>query len=126
MRKSALGLLTYVLTGMVFYCWICPLEGDELPGTNSTGVVTWIDSLYFTMVTLTTVGYGDFHPAANDTVSELFTCLFVLFGILFVSIGLSFFVGNILDQQEKLIASVLDNDDGAELPGKCGLSLRDW
>ena len=123
-RKSALGLLAYVATGTIFYCWICPLEDGNPPPMNIN--VTWIDSLYFTMVTLTTVGYGDFHPKDGDVASELFTCVFVLVGILFVSIGFSFFISSILDQQEKLIAGVLDNDDSPNLPGKCGLSQRDW
>jgi len=128
-RKSACGLFTYILVGTIFYCWICPLQGEATTIVNNVTTiknVTWIDSLYFTMVTLTTVGYGDFHPAADDYGSELFTCVFVLFGILFVSIGLSFFVSNILDKQERLLASTLDNDDGVTLPGKCGLSQRDW
>lgn len=127
-RKSALGLFVYLAVGVVFYSCVSPLENTNppLPGHNATAVVTWIDSLYFTMVTLTTVGYGDFHPKDGDIVSELFTCVFVLVGILFVSIGLSFFVSNILDKQENLIASVLDNDISPTAPGKCGLSQLDW
>ena len=50
----------------------------------------------------------------------------LLVGILFVSIGLSFFISSILDKQERLIAGALDNDAGVMLPGKCGLSQRDW
>ena len=55
-----------------------------------------------------------------------FPQVFVLGGILFVSIFLSFFVINILDKQENMIASVLDNDVSPTAPGKCGLTQLDW
>ena len=43
-----------------------------------------------------------------------------------MSIFLSFFVINILDKQENMIASVLDNDVSPTAPGKCGLTQLDW
>lgn len=39
----------------------------------------WIDSLYFTVITLTTVGYGDLSPSRPG--SKLFTVAIVLLGI---------------------------------------------
>ena len=40
---------------------------------------SWVDSLYFTVITLTTVGYGDLSP--TRTISKLFTVVIVLLGI---------------------------------------------
>ena len=40
---------------------------------------TWIESFYFTIATITTVGYGDIAPS-NDG-SRLITALFILFGV---------------------------------------------
>jgi hypothetical protein len=39
----------------------------------------WVDSLYFTVITLTTVGYGDLNPTTPG--SKIFTVVFILIGI---------------------------------------------
>ncbi len=39
----------------------------------------WVDSVYFTVITLTTVGYGDLNPTTAG--SKLFTVALVLVGI---------------------------------------------
>ena len=39
----------------------------------------WLDSLYFSVITLTTVGYGDFSPATDF--GKIFTIIFVVIGI---------------------------------------------
>ena len=40
---------------------------------------TWVDSFYFTVMTLTTVGYGDHTP--TSPLSKIFTTMFILFGL---------------------------------------------
>lgn len=39
----------------------------------------WLDSLYFSVITLATVGYGDFSPQTN--LGKLFTILYIFLGI---------------------------------------------
>ena len=39
----------------------------------------WVDSVYFTVITLTTVGYGDLHPTTAG--SRIFTVVLILIGI---------------------------------------------
>jgi voltage-gated potassium channel Kch len=39
----------------------------------------WIDSLYFAVITLTTVGYGDLSP--SHPISKIFTILYIFAGL---------------------------------------------
>ncbi len=40
---------------------------------------SWIDSIYFSIITLTTIGYGDFSPQTDA--GKLFTIFYILIGI---------------------------------------------
>lgn len=53
-----------------------------------------LDSLYFSVITVATVGYGDLHPTKD--ISKIFTMVYVIFGVgfflyLFSSITEHFF-----------------------------------
>jgi voltage-gated potassium channel Kch len=39
----------------------------------------WIDSIYFSIITLTTVGYGDFSPQTAE--GKIFTIFYIIVGI---------------------------------------------
>lgn len=64
-RHVAYLALLYILAGGVFYHFVEKF--------------TWLDSFYFTFITLATVGYGDFAP--KTAVGKLFTMFYVLLGI---------------------------------------------
>lgn len=40
---------------------------------------TWIDSIYFSVITLTTIGYGDYSPQTDE--GKLFTIFYIIIGI---------------------------------------------
>lgn len=40
---------------------------------------SWLDSIYFSIITLTTIGYGDFSPQTNE--GKLFTIFYIIIGI---------------------------------------------
>lgn len=54
---------------------------------------SFVDSLYFSMVTMSTVGYGDLSPTTAG--SKFFTILFVVFGITVPFVRLSNVVADI-------------------------------
>lgn len=71
-RNAALILLALLVSGTVFYSTV---EGWGI-----------VDSLYFSVVTLSTVGYGDLSP--GTTAGKLFTIFYILVGIgLFVAVA---------------------------------------
>ena len=56
----------YILWAILFYGWA---EGWSA-----------VDAIYFSAVTMSTVGYGDLSPSDNAT-SEVITVIFIFFGI---------------------------------------------
>lgn len=64
----------------------------------------WVDALYFTVITLTTVGYGDFSPAT--TLGKLFTIVYLLLGL-----GLLASFISIIAMHYQDMSSVISTDD---------------
>ena len=58
----------------------------------------WIQSFYFSVVTITTVGYGDFTPT-ND-ISRLFTAIYIMIGVSIGLVALSMIGAEILRYRE--------------------------
>ncbi len=69
--RILLAMTAILITGAsVFYRWV---EGWG-----------WLDSVYFSVITIATVGYGDFSP--QTALGKLFTIFYVLCGLgLFVA-----------------------------------------
>jgi voltage-gated potassium channel len=67
---AVLALVSLILTGTIVYKYL-----EDW---------TWDESFYFTVVTISTVGYGDLHP--TTALSRTFTALFIIAG---VAIGLA-------------------------------------
>ncbi|MEI7690256.1 MAG: potassium channel family protein [bacterium] len=59
---------------------------------------SWISALYFTVVTMATVGYGDLHPTTD--LSRLFTIFFILFGVTIALASITFIGGQYLSRRE--------------------------
>jgi hypothetical protein len=73
---------------------------------------TAVDALYFSVVTLTTVGYGDYNVNLEDDLAVGFTTFFVLLGISFIGYVLTLAVGKLLDVQEDAIAHAFVSPGG--------------
>lgn len=73
---------------------------------------SFVDSFYFCVVTITTVGYGDLMPSHDS--SKWFSCFFVIFGVGLVGGALGILGGYLLDQQdaaEKALMKAVGADD---------------
>ncbi len=64
-RNLTIFVIVTILVGTVFY--------HEIEGWG------WIDSVYFCVTTLTTVGYGDIYPITDA--GKIFTVLYIIIGI---------------------------------------------
>ncbi|GAB4842951.1 hypothetical protein Ancab_012929 [Ancistrocladus abbreviatus] len=100
-RQAAIGLLVYVvITVSIFIATSGKFKGSR--------TVAPIDALYFTVVTLCTIGYGDIVP--DTTFSKLFTCVLILVGFGFVDILLNGLVTYVLDRQEAVLLGAVDEN----------------
>lgn len=79
-RVESLILVTYAV--IVFFALVY-LRLAQAPG-QFTGLATRIDALYFTMTTLTTVGYGDVH--ADGQVARLVVTVQLAFDLVFLGL----------------------------------------
>lgn len=71
-----LAAISVIATGTVFYHYFMPLK--------------WLDAIYFSVITITTVGYGDIHPT-ND-ITKIFTIFYVLIGVGIIASSLNIIV----------------------------------
>ncbi|KAL5990081.1 hypothetical protein ACLOJK_010978 [Asimina triloba] len=93
-RQAAILLALYLSFGVLIYF----LYRDSFSADETHPVV---DALYFCIVTMCTIGYGDITPATPST--KIFSILFVLVGFGFIDILLSGMVSYVLDLQENLL-----------------------
>lgn len=98
-KKVGIFLFFYLALGTVcFY-----LVGDQISGKKTNGV---LDSIYFCIVTMTTVGYGDLVP--NSVASKLLACAFVFSGMALVGLIVSKGADYLVEKQEVLLVKALN------------------
>jgi potassium channel subfamily K len=95
--QAFLGLLLYLAAGVTIYTWMEEDFSSMSPSTHHHV----IDAIYFCIVTMCTIGYGDIVP--RTPLAKLFSCAFVLVGFGFIDILLSGMVSYVLDKQEALL-----------------------
>ncbi|CAA7045697.1 unnamed protein product [Microthlaspi erraticum] len=98
LRRMIMFLVLYISIGtLCFY-----LVRDQISGHKTNGV---LDSIYFCIVTMTTVGYGDLVP--NSSASRLLACAFVFSGMVLMSSILSRAADYLVEKQETLLVKAL-------------------
>jgi hypothetical protein len=98
-RALLFNVVLLLAVGSVFY-W--QVEGWSL-----------FDSLYFCVITLCTVGYGDFTP--QTTLGRGFTIIYVLLGIGLIVAFASYFANQMVSRRETHIMRRRGTDPNVEL-----------
>ncbi|KAK3037412.1 hypothetical protein RJ639_030174 [Escallonia herrerae] len=93
-RQAFLLLVLYLSLGVIIYS----VNRHHFKAIETHPVV---DALYFCVVSMCTIGYGDITP--DSTMTKLFSILFVLVGFGFIDILLTGMVGYVLDLQENYL-----------------------
>lgn len=65
----------------------------------------YVDSFYFTGITLSTIGYGDLYPTTD--ISKIFTVFFAFAGIGILAAALSIIAGAYFEKRERLLGESL-------------------
>ncbi len=86
---SLLVLLAVIAAGTIGFKYI---ERDQ--------GLTWTDSLYFTIVTITTVGYGDLHPTTEA--GRLFAIPIIVVGVSSALSTLTFLFGSLVEERIRI------------------------
>ncbi|KAK1398493.1 two-pore potassium channel 1 [Heracleum sosnowskyi] len=98
LKRVLIFLVLYLAAGTIcFY-----LVRDHIKGMKTNGI---LDSVYFCIVTMTTVGYGDLVP--DSTPSKLLACVFVFSGMALVCLTLSSAADYLVEKQEFLLVRAL-------------------
>ena len=88
LRECILAIFSYLCLGTISYSYI--FEKWSL-----------VDSLYFSVVTFTSVGYGDLTPATLP--AKIFTCFFGLSGLAFLGAAISTIGSSLIEKEEQFI-----------------------
>lgn len=80
----------------------------QIKGEKTNGV---LDSIYFCIVTMTTVGYGDLVP--HSTLAKLLACVYVFFGMALVGLILGKAADYLVEKQQLLLVKAIHNYENA-------------
>ncbi|KAH1263824.1 Two-pore potassium channel 1 [Glycine max] len=97
-KRMAIYLAVYLGVGaLIFY-----LVRNQIKGQKTDGI---LDALYFTIVTMTTVGYGDLVP--NSHLAKLLACAFVFSGMALIGLIVSKAADYLVEKQELLLVKAM-------------------
>ena|SRR5829696_438629 len=87
--------VVFLLLGAVIICGSAKVYLDCLifSSEEPNGVTSYVDTLYFSVITWTTVGYGDIRPSPG---ARPMTAIEALFGAIYMGLFISFIVSKLL------------------------------
>lgn len=124
--KCAMLVIFYFALGAIVFINTCKKEVEDADGNTVWVDWTFVDSLYFAVVTITTTGYGDLLPKNADQNLEdgakVFACFFAYFGVGVIAAVMGFLLAilvekhsgqNLLDQVKSAASDALHKAEGA-------------
>ncbi|CAI0437493.1 unnamed protein product [Linum tenue] len=100
-KQVAVYLAIYLGLGTLSFYFV----KDDFIGKKTNNL---LDALYFCVVTMTTVGYGDLVP--NSSAAKLLACLFVFTGMALVALIMSKAADYLAEKQEILLLKAMHRD----------------
>jgi potassium channel subfamily K, other eukaryote len=100
-RQDSVSVILYISIGVFVYM-------TSIEGFKGKSRFKLVDALYFTIISLCTIGYGDIVPCTDFT--KVFTCLFLLVGVRFIDIMLNGLLRNVLDKQRTVLLSTMNDN----------------
>ncbi|XP_075478066.1 two-pore potassium channel 1-like [Primulina tabacum] len=97
-RRVIIYLILYLVIGTICFS----IFMNKISGIKTNGV---LDSIYFCIVTMTTVGYGDLVP--NSAVTKLLACAFVFTGMTLLGLTISKGADYVVEKQEILLIKAM-------------------
>ncbi|MCF6227460.1 MAG: potassium channel family protein [Planctomycetes bacterium] len=94
----------YLMLGLAFadvYLLISFLAPESFNHAGG-GAFNWADAMYFSLVTLTTLGYGDIQPVSS--VARMVAALEAVFGVLYLAMLVSMFISEFKANRDRRIA----------------------
>ena len=79
--------------------------GSYLLREQFQGIENWIDSVYFTFITYTTLGYGDILPLTSD--AKLFTVSMVIIGVTSFLTAISVAMGPVIESRVRGVLHIV-------------------
>jgi hypothetical protein len=79
----AVSFLAMIVGCAIFYAFLTPYGNGIAAGPNDPLTRSFPLALYFSVVTISSLGYGDFHPVG---ISKFLACVEVLFGLAVIGI----------------------------------------
>jgi len=95
---SAIVFIVCLLTGVLFFKMVDRCNAELLDNDcdeNGGRVYTWIDALYMSVITMTTVGFGDIVPQSK--IGRVFATLWMIVSVA-VTVRLLGSISNVIDQ----------------------------
>lgn len=97
-RRVIIYLVLYLVIGTICFSLVM----NKIGGVKTNGV---LDSIYFCIVTMTTVGYGDLVP--NSAATKLLACAFVFTGMALIGLTISKGADYLVEKQEILLIKAM-------------------